>query len=139
MSTTTETMPAPTTAPAAPAVPATFEGDKVILTEKAAAEVKRIISEQAGEGAPEKIYLRLRVVGGGCSGFQNKLDLDPIVNAKLDEVSEQHGVPIVIDKRSMMYMEKVTVDFHDDLNRRGFSITNPSAKGTCGCGSSFSM
>src|SRR5258708_7072421 len=116
MSTSTETMTAPTTAPAAPAVPAQFPADRVILTEKAAGEVKRIISEQAGEGAPEKIYLRLRVVGGGCSGFQNKLDLDPIVNAKLDEVSEQHGVPIVIDKRSMMYMEKVTVDFHDDLN-----------------------
>src|SRR5207248_8830850 len=59
----------------------------ITLTEKAAGEVKRIISEQqqAG-GAPEKIYLRMRVVGGGCSGFQHKLDLDPQVNDKLDEV-----------------------------------------------------
>lgn len=112
----------------------------VTLTEKAAGEVKRIISEQQqAENAPEKIFLRLRVVGGGCSGFQNKLDLDPVVNTKLDEVIEQHGVPIVVDKRSMMYLTDVTVDFHDDLNRRGFSIVNPAAKSTCGCGSSFSM
>jgi iron-sulfur cluster assembly accessory protein len=112
----------------------------ITLTEKAAGEVKRIISEQQqSDGAPEKIYLRLRVVGGGCSGFQNKLDLDPVVNAKLDEVTEMHGVPVVVDKRSLMYLSEVTVDFHDDLNRRGFSIVNPSAKSTCGCGSSFSM
>jgi iron-sulfur cluster assembly protein len=112
----------------------------ITLTEKAAGEVKRIISEQQQNGgAPEKIYLRMRVVGGGCSGFQHKLDLDPQINEKLDEVSEQHGVPVVIDKRSLMYLNDVTVDFHDDLNRRGFSINNPNAKTTCGCGSSFSM
>ena len=112
----------------------------VTLTEKAAGEVKRIISEQQqGDGAPEKIYLRLRVVGGGCSGFQNKLDLDPAVNPKLDDVFEMHGVPIVIDRRSLMYLSGVSVDFHDEINRRGFSISNPNAKTTCGCGSSFSM
>src|SRR5579875_83621 len=106
----------------------------ITLTEKAAGEVKRIISEQQATGnAPEKIYLRMRVVGGGCSGFQHKLDLDPALNDKLDEVIEQHGVPIVIDKRSLMYLDNVQVDFHDDLNRRGFSISNPNAKTTCGC------
>ncbi|MCI0684509.1 MAG: iron-sulfur cluster assembly accessory protein [Gemmataceae bacterium] len=112
----------------------------ITLTEKAAGEVKRIIGEQRQVGgAPDRIFLRLRVVGGGCSGFQHKLDLDPQTNEKLDDVFEQHGVPIVIDKRSQMYLNEVTVDFHDDLNRRGFSINNPSAKTTCGCGSSFSM
>ena len=112
----------------------------ITLTEKAAGEVKRIITEQQqAANAPERIYLRMRVVGGGCSGFQHKLDLDPQVNPKLDDVVEQHGVPIVIDKRSQMYLDNVTVDFHDDLNRRGFSINNPGAKSTCGCGSSFSM
>jgi iron-sulfur cluster assembly protein len=135
MSTATET---PIAAPTL-ATPGVIEAGKITITEKAAAEVKRIIADQSAEGNAEKIYLRLRVVGGGCSGFQNKLDLDPVVNAKLDEVSEQHGVPIVVDKRSMMYLTNVTVDFHDDLNRRGFSINNPAAKGTCGCGSSFSM
>jgi iron-sulfur cluster assembly protein len=111
----------------------------ITVTEKAATEVKRILAEQQAAGATEKLYLRLRVVGGGCSGFQHKLDLDPVVNPKIDEVMEQHGVSIVIDKRSLLYLEGVTVDFHDDLNKRGFSITNPQAKGTCGCGSSFSM
>jgi iron-sulfur cluster assembly protein len=108
----------------------------ITVTEKAASEVRRIVAEQ---NVPEKLYLRLRVVGGGCSGFQHKLDLDPQVNEKLDEVFEVHGVPVVIDKRSLLYMAGVVVDFHDDLNKRGFSITNASAKSTCGCGSSFSM
>src|SRR5919198_5134806 len=112
----------------------------ITLTEKAATEVKKILTEQQEAGGlPEKVYLRMRVVGGGCSGFQHKLDLDPAVNPKLDEVFEMHGVPVVVDKRSLMYLSDVTVDFHDDLNRRGFSIDNPSAKSTCGCGSSFSM
>ena len=111
----------------------------ITLTEKAAGEVKRIIAEQQNGSAPEKLYLRVRVVGGGCSGFQNKLDLDPVMNPKLDEVFEMHGVPVVVDKRSLMYLADATVDFHDDLNRRGFSINNPNAKSTCGCGSSFSM
>lgn len=111
----------------------------ITLTEKAAGEVKRIIDEQKQNGLQDKIYLRMRVVGGGCSGFQHKLDLDPLVNEKLDDTFELHGVPIVVDKRSLMYLDGVTVDFHDDLNRRGFSISNPQAKSTCGCGSSFSM
>jgi iron-sulfur cluster assembly protein len=130
--TTTEPVVLGTKADAAKKVP-------VILTEKAAAEVKKIIADQKAAGETGTLYLRMRVVGGGCSGFQHKLDLDPQVNPKLDDVFEQHEVPIVIDKRSMLYLDGVIVDFHDDLNRRGFSITNPSAKGTCGCGSSFSM
>jgi iron-sulfur cluster assembly protein len=111
----------------------------ITVTEKAANEVMRIVAEQAPAGSTEKLYLRMRVVGGGCSGFQHKLDLDPQVNEKLDEIFEFHGVPVVVDKRSLMYLADVTVDYHDDLNRRGFSISNPSAKSTCGCGSSFSM
>jgi iron-sulfur cluster assembly protein len=117
---------APTTAP-------------IILTEKAAKEVKKIIADQVAAGETRTLHLRMRVVGGGCSGFQHKLDLDPEVNSKLDAQFEIHGVPVVIDKRSLLYLDGVTVDFHDDLNKRGFSISNPHAKGTCGCGSSFSM
>lgn len=113
----------------------------ITVTEKAATEVRRIIGEQKEQNPemPQTIYLRLRVVGGGCSGFQHKLDLDPAINEKIDEKFEFHGVPVVIDKRSLMYLGDVTVDYHDDLNKRGFSINNPSAKSTCGCGSSFSM
>jgi iron-sulfur cluster assembly protein len=116
-------------------------GPAVTITAKAASEVKRIMAEQAASGTEEKLHLhlRLRVVGGGCSGFQHKLDLDPQVNEKLDDVFELQGVPVVVDKRSALYLDGVVVDFHDDLNKRGFSVSNPSAKSTCGCGSSFSM
>jgi iron-sulfur cluster assembly protein len=112
----------------------------VALTEKAAAKVKQIIADEQAKGsAPEKIYLRVRVVGGGCSGFQHKLDLDPNMNPKLDDVFDVHGVSVVVDKRSSMYLGGVQVDYHDELTRSGFSVTNPNAKTTCGCGSSFSM
>ncbi len=117
----------------------TMSSPSVIVTPKAADEVRRIVADQHASGTTEKLYLRLRVVGGGCSGFQHKLDLDPQVNPKLDETFELEGVDIVVDKRSLLYLDGVTVDFHNDLNKRGFSISNPSAKSTCGCGSSFSM
>jgi iron-sulfur cluster assembly accessory protein len=119
--------------------PETPVQEPIVLTEKAAKEVKKIIADQVGAGETRQLHLRMRVVGGGCSGFQHKLDLDPEVNAKLDAIFEMQGVPVVIDKRSLLYLDGVTVDFHDDLNKRGFSISNPQAKGTCGCGSSFSM
>jgi iron-sulfur cluster assembly accessory protein len=114
----------------------------ITVTEKAARAVKDTIQQEQEAGripADAKVYLRMRVVGGGCSGFQNKLDLELAVNPKLDEEFEFHGVPVVVDRRSLMYMSEVTVDYHDDLNKRGFTINNPSAKSTCGCGSSYSM
>lgn len=122
------------TEPAAPPAP------PIILSERAAEEVKRAIADyQASESTTDILYLRLRVQGGGCSGFQNKLDLDPTYNDKIDHLFDIHGVGVVIDKRSLLYLDGATVEFHDDLNKRGFSVTNPQAKGSCGCGSSFSM
>ncbi|MFO0878018.1 MAG: iron-sulfur cluster assembly accessory protein [Gemmataceae bacterium] len=111
------------------------------LTEKAASKVKEIISEGQANGSlpKDKMYLRLRVVGGGCSGFQNKLDLDPEVKDKVDEIFEFHGVPVVIDKKSLIYLTGARVDYHDEMHRSGFSISNPNAKSTCGCGSSYTM
>jgi iron-sulfur cluster assembly accessory protein len=111
----------------------------ITVTEKAAGEVKRIIADQQAAGAAEKLFLRISVRGGGCSGFQNKLDLDTTFNEKTDLVSEQHGVTLVVDKKSLLYLQGATIDFHEDLNARGFRITNPQAKGSCGCGSSYSM
>jgi len=110
----------------------------ITITEKAAREVRRILDANS-TGSPERLHLRLRVVGGGCSGFQHKLDLDANVNNIIDEVFEFHGVPVVVDKRSLVYLADVTLDYHDDMNRRGFSFVNPNATSTCGCGSSFSM
>jgi len=111
----------------------------ITVTEKAASEVKRIVADQQAAGAAEKLYLRISVRGGGCSGFQNKLDLDTTFNEKTDLVSEQYGVTLVVDKKSLLYLQGATIDFHEDLNARGFRITNPQAKGSCGCGSSYSM
>ena len=121
---------------------ATPAAPPIVVTEKAAAEVKRHIADVQASGSVEgdgKLYLRVRVQGGGCSGFQNKLDLDPKFDEKTDHKFEFHGIEVVIDKRSMLYLGGAVVDFHDDLNKRGFSISNPNAKTTCGCGSSFSM
>src|SRR5437762_12652001 len=108
MSTTTEPL-----APATPATPAAPTQAPVIVTERADAEVRSIIAQQRATDPsfPEKVYLRLRVVGGGCSGFQHKLDLDPQVNEKLDEIFEFHGIGVVIDKRSKVYLEGALVDF----------------------------
>jgi len=114
----------------------------ITVTEKAALEVKRHIADMAGRNEIEPgstLYLRVRVQGGGCSGFQNKLDLDAKYDEKSDHKFEFHGIEVVVDKRSLLYLTGATVDFHDDLNKRGFTISNPSAKSTCGCGSSYSM
>jgi iron-sulfur cluster assembly protein len=54
-------------------------------------------------------------------------------------VFDFQGIPVVVDKRSLVYLADVTLDYHDDMNRRGFSFVNPNATSTCGCGSSFSM
>lgn len=110
----------------------------ITITEKAAAEVGRILKDQ-GFKEDEKVYLRLRVVGGGCSGFSHKLDLDTEIKENVDETFVVQGVNVVIDKRSGLYLDGVSVDFSDDMNRHGFIVKNPSAKTTCGCGSSFSM
>jgi iron-sulfur cluster assembly accessory protein len=121
---------------APPAVP------PVTVTEKAALEVKRHIADMEGRNELEpggKLYLRVRVQGGGCSGFQNKLDLDAKYDEKTDHKFEFHGIEVVVDKRSLLYLSGAVVDFHDDLNKRGFTISNPQAKSTCGCGSSYSM
>ena len=112
------------------------------VTPRAAEEVRRHVSDVQNSGSVEgdgKLYLRVRVQGGGCSGFQNKLDLDPKFDEKTDHKFEFHGIEVVVDKRSLLYLNGAVVDFHDDLNKRGFTVTNPQAKGTCGCGSSYSM
>ncbi len=114
----------------------------VVVTEKAALEVKRHIADMLDRKEIEEggtLYLRVRVQGGGCSGFQNKLDLDAKYDEKSDHKFEFHGIEVVVDKRSLLYLNGATVDFHDDLNKRGFTISNPQAKSTCGCGSSYSM
>ena len=112
------------------------------LTELAAKEVKTILqqqSEAAGENGDEakKLYLRVGVKGGGCSGFSYTLDLTE-TKSDMDEVWDMHGVEVICDSKSLLYLEGTTVDFKDEIMGRGFVFTNPNATSSCGCGSSFS-
>jgi len=110
------------------------------ITEKAKNEVQRAIKEYlTPENADKKNYLRIRVVGGGCSGFKYILNIDDVVSETIDETFKINDIDVVIDKRSMMYASGAVVDYLDDLNERGFKVINPNAKSTCGCGSSFSL
>jgi iron-sulfur cluster assembly protein len=106
----------------------------IILTEKAAAEVKRIIADQKLE--PETV-LRVGVSGGGCSGFSYALGFDKKYDAAVDSRFDFHGVPVVVDKKSSLFLDGTTVDFYDGIEKRGFTFDNPNAVKTCGCGSSF--
>jgi iron-sulfur cluster assembly protein len=112
----------------------------ILITERAKSEINRIVEEQKNDNNNDKKqYLRVRVVGGGCSGFQYKLTMDEEANEKLDELYEINEVSVIIDKRSMMYINGATIDYLDDMNERGFKVVNPIAKSTCGCGSSFNL
>jgi iron-sulfur cluster assembly protein len=106
----------------------------VILSEKAASEVKRIMQEQKIDPA---VKLRVGVAGGGCSGFSYSLGFDPNYDEKVDSKYDWHGVTVVVDKKSALYLDGTTVDFYDGLEKRGFTFDNPNATKTCGCGSSF--
>jgi len=114
----------------------------VTLTELAAREVNNIIEQQkksAKESGEEstKLYLRVGVKGGGCSGFSYSLDLSE-TKTENDELWAQHGIDVVCDPKSMLYLDGTTVDFKDELMGRGFVFSNPNATSSCGCGSSFS-
>jgi iron-sulfur cluster assembly protein len=107
----------------------------VTITEKAASEIKRVISEQS---MPTETVLRIGVAGGGCSGFQYSLGFDNNADKAKDHVNEQHGIKVAVDKKSALYLDGTTIDFYDGLEKRGFTFDNPNAVKSCGCGSSFS-
>lgn len=107
----------------------------VLLSEKAAGEVKRIIDEQKLD---QNTVLRVGVAGGGCSGFQYSLGFDKAWDEKTDAKYDYHGVTVVVDKKSALYLDGTTVDFYEGLEKRGFTFDNPNATKSCGCGSSFS-
>ncbi len=105
------------------------------LTETAAKEIQSIINAQ--ELDKEKVCLRVGVKGGGCSGFSYILDLTE-QSKDSDEAFADHGVKIVCDPKSYLYLNGTTIDFKDEVMGRGFTFTNPNATSSCGCGSSFS-
>ncbi|WP_408611889.1 iron-sulfur cluster insertion protein ErpA [Chitiniphilus purpureus] len=105
-----------------------------VFTDNAAAKVKDLIDE---EGNPD-LKLRVFVTGGGCSGFQYGFTFDEIVNDDDTEVSKG-GVTLLIDPMSYQYLVGAEIDYVESLEGSQFTIKNPNAQSTCGCGSSFSV
>jgi len=110
----------------------------IILTEIAQREINNIIKDKTDELDNEQTYLRVGVRGGGCSGFSYILDLTSNIKDNDETVSEQNGITVICDPKSLLYIDGTTIDFHDEIMGRGFVFNNPNATASCGCGSSFS-
>ncbi len=106
----------------------------ITLTEKAAVEVKRVMTENDTE---DGTMLRIGVTGGGCSGLSYDFRFDEEFDESNDAKSEQHGVTVIVDKKSALYLDGTTVDWHEGIDKRGFTFDNPNTVKSCGCGSSF--
>ncbi|MBV7416821.1 iron-sulfur cluster insertion protein ErpA [Aeromonas encheleia] len=104
------------------------------MTDAAANKVKTLITEEEN---PE-LKLRVYITGGGCSGFQYGFTFDEKINEG-DTVVEKSGVIMVIDPMSLQYLVGGSVDYTEGLEGSRFTVTNPNASTTCGCGSSFSI
>jgi iron-sulfur cluster assembly protein len=104
------------------------------ITESAADKIKEYFTA----GLPEEgSTLRIKVVGGGCSGLKYELAFDKDINSGVDHLIEEHGVRVIIDERSALYMVGTVLEYTDTLMDSGFKINNPNATNTCGCGESF--
>jgi len=108
----------------------------VSLTEKAAAEVKRVQQEQKYEAG---VFLRVGAAAGGCSGYSYRLEFDHAFDTDNDEKFDCHGVQVVVDKRSAELLTGTTIDWYEGLEARGFKFDNPNVTRSCGCGSSFQV
>ena len=107
----------------------------IAVTDKAIDRIKEL-RETEGRTADQNI--RVSVKGGGCSGLMYDLSFDAAIRDS-DEVVEDRGVKILVDKKSLLYLLGTTLDFSDGLNGKGFQFINPNASRTCGCGESFSV
>ena len=108
----------------------------IYISDKAKQKVFELM-QQAGI-ASNSYFLRVGVVGGGCSGLSYKLDFDN-EQKPTDQVFEVNGIKIVTDLKSFLYLVNTTLDFSDGLNGKGFHFINPYASRTCGCGESFAV
>jgi len=104
------------------------------VTESAASEIKRFMA--AEEGLPETSGLRVRVVPGGCSGFQYSLNIEEETRQG-DYVLDEKGVRLFVDMFSAQYLNGVEIDYVTGVMGSGFTFKNPNATGSCGCGTSF--
>ncbi len=107
----------------------------ITVSTKAAEHLSKYRSD---EGYDASHALRVSVKGGGCSGLMYDLSFDSEIKTT-DEVMEEGGVKILVDKKSLLYLLGTELDFSDGLNGKGFQFVNPNASRTCGCGESFSI
>ena len=103
----------------------------ITISESAARKIRTLMSDKPGK------VLRVKVIGGGCSGLQYKLDIDEPKPG--DKVFERDGVSVVSDRKSYLYLHGTELDYGEDLMESGFKLNNPNVKKTCGCGASFSV
>jgi iron-sulfur cluster assembly protein len=101
----------------------------------AATKIKYFADKQ---GIEENVGVRVSVKGGGCSGLTYDLQITD-QELESDKTIEQHGVKVMVDKKSYIYLVGTELEFSDGLNGKGFVFTNPNAKTSCGCGTSFSV
>ena len=109
----------------------------IYVSDKAKEKVVSLM-QQAEQIQDESWFLRVSVVGGGCSGLSYKLDFDNESKPN-DQVFENNGVKVVTDLKSFLYLLDTTLDFSEGLNGKGFYFNNPNATRTCGCGESFAV
>ena len=108
---------------------------ELTVTPNAATEINKFM--QGEEDLPETAGLRVRVVPGGCSGFQYSLNIEE-ESKQGDHIFEQEGVRLFVDMFSGQYLNGITVDYTSNMMGSGFTFENPNATGGCGCGESFS-
>src|SRR4051794_21518226 len=104
------------------------------------AAVKKLREILANQEDPEGFYLRLGVKGGGCSGFSYVLEFDRDVDPKYDRTFEIEGIKVVVDRKSLVFLAGITLDYTGDLHmlgEGGLEFRNPNATRSCGCGTSF--
>jgi len=101
------------------------------MTDQAAARIRQLVADK---GQPDS-GLRVKVVGGGCSGLTYKMDLDEVRQG--DKIFEHGGAKLVVDRKSFLYLNGTVLDYEDGLMSSGFNLQNPNVKRSCGCGSSF--
>jgi iron-sulfur cluster assembly protein len=111
--------------------------NSIYISDKAKSKVQQLMND-AGIANDPSYFLRVGVVGGGCSGLSYKLDFDNEPKP-MDQVFEDNGVKVVTDLKSFLYLVNTTLDFSDGLNGKGFYFSNPNASRTCGCGESFAV
>ena len=111
--------------------------NSIYISDKAKAKIQQLMQEAGIAGNPS-YFVRVGVVGGGCSGLSYKLDFDN-EQKPMDQVFEDNGIKVVTDLKSFLYLVNTTLDFSDGLNGKGFYFSNPNASRTCGCGESFAV